>query len=141
MGALSQGINPLINAWTKVGAGITWVPFSTTAAMTLSINLFQLVAAGVLTRIKLKHSTSFQGGLISAMTASVGIAGDLARYSSAFDVFQAPGNTILELSSGAWCENQGAPTQVLLTLTATGANLNALTQGQLDVWALVSTAN
>lgn len=139
MGALSQGINPLINAWTKVGAGIPYTAFAI-AAPTISLNLFQIVAAGVIICVKIKHSASFTGGAIASCTMSVGIAGNLERYATAFDVFQAPGSSILQLSSGSWCENQGAATQVLLTATSTVANLNALTSGVVDVWALVSVA-
>lgn len=140
MGSLSQGISPLVNAWTKVGASVPF-GFFTIAAATISLNLFQLVPAGILSGIKIKHSTAFAAPGLATCTVSVGIAGNLAKYAPAFDVMQATGNTILQDSGGIWCENQAAATQILLTMVATGALLNALTAGVVDIWAQVSVAN
>lgn len=125
--------------WVKVGNAISHTAFQT-AATTLSITLFTLAAAGLIHAIKIKHSTAFGGGAITAYTLSVGIAGTLAKYATAFDVFQAPSNTAFQTSSILGSENNGAGTAILITAISTTANLNASTTGVVDVWALLSKA-
>jgi hypothetical protein len=94
----------------------------------------------VIHAVKIKHSAAFTGGLISAYTVSVGIVGNLVKYAPAFNVFQAPGNTVQQISSTVGTENHGAATSIRLAAVSIGANLNAATTGAVDVWALVSFA-
>lgn len=137
----SPGVDPTaigaVPVWVKVGNAIAHTAFQT-AATTLSITLFTLAAAGLIHAVKIKHSTAFGGGAITAYTLSVGIAGTLAKYASAFDVFQAVSNTAFQTSSVLGSENNGAGTAILITATSTTANLNASTTGVVDVWALLS---
>ena len=123
--------------WVK-----TTIPYTSfsTAGTTNSITLLSLVAAGVIHGVKIKHSTAFAGTGITAMTASVGVSGTLNKYASAFDVFSAVSNTNFQLSNVVGSENNGAATTILITGTSTGGNLNALTQGSVDVWVLMSKA-
>jgi hypothetical protein len=110
------------------------------AALTASANLFLLPAGGIIEWLKLKHATNFTGPGITGVTASIGVAGDVARYMGPFDVFQPVGASIFQMSNGPWSESQAVATQVIMTLTSTGANLNALTQGSLQVWAQLASA-
>ena len=111
-----------------------------TAALTNSITLVTLPAAGIIHAIKLKHSIAFTGGALSSYTLSVGISGNLDKYANPFNVFQATGNTTFYIAYGMFSENHGATTSVLLTATSIGANLNAATAGSCDIWVLVSKA-
>lgn len=128
-----------IPTWVKVGAAIPFTTFQT-AATSINVNLFSLIAGGVIHAVKIKQSAAFTGGAISAVTLSVGIAGTVAKYASAFDIFQAPGNTVFQLSNVAGSENNGATTQITATAVSTTANLSALTTGAVDIWALLSVA-
>lgn len=123
--------------WLKVT--LTFSSFST-AATTNSITLASLVAAGVIHAVKIKHSTAFSGGSITAYTISVGVSGNTSKYASAFDVFQTTGNTVFQFSNSVGTENHGAATTIQATATSTGGNLNTATAGSVDIWLLVSKA-
>ena len=104
------------------------------------IELVELPAAAVIHAVKIKHSAAFTGGIISAYTLSVGIAGVLAKYAPAFDVFQAPGNAVQQLTEIAGTENHAAVTSLRLAAVCVGADLDAATAGAVDVWVLWSLA-
>jgi hypothetical protein len=126
-----------VAVWTKYS--ITAAAFTASAA-TEDIELFSLPAGGVIHAVKIKHSTAFSGGALSAMTLSVGIVGTLAKYATAFDVFQAVGATVQQLTSTVGTENHSAATSIRLAATATTDTLDNVTVGAVDVWVLVSTA-
>lgn len=109
------------------------------AALTNDIQLFQLPTAGVIHGAVIHHTQSFAGGLITGYTLSLGIMGDLTKYASAFDVFQAPGNTTFQNDLVLGLENLGAPTSIRLAATAVGANLDQATAGSVDIWVLTSS--
>lgn len=110
------------------------------AATTNNITLYSLPAGGVIQMVKTKASVAFTGGSISAYTVSVGIAGTLAKYSTAFDVFQAVGSDTYQLSALFGGEDCSSPTAIKIAATSTGANLSAATAGSVDIWLLVSVA-
>jgi hypothetical protein len=126
-----------IPQWVHVGTAIPYTAFST-AGTTNSITLFTLPPGGVVHGIKIKQSVSFTGGALSAYTVSVGISGNTAKYASAFNVFQAPSSTTLQLSQDFFEENETAGTTVQVTAISTGANLSAATAGSVDIWAFLS---
>lgn len=132
------GLGP-VPLWIKVGNAVSYTAFSTAATMN-SIALFTLPAGGVIHGIKIKHSTAFAGTSITAYTVSVGISGTVAKYASAFNVFQTVSSTAFQLSGDFVEENDGATTGVLITATSTGANLSAATAGVVNVFALLSVA-
>ncbi len=127
-----------VPTWLKVGTR-SFTDFSA-AATTSTITMFSLVPGGVIQAVKIKHSAAFGGGAIATYTVSVGISGTLAKYATAFDVFQAASGTALQLSSTVGTESHTAEVAITATATSSGANLNAATVGTLDVWALVSRA-
>jgi len=72
-----------------------WVKYTktfadlTAASLTNEIELFQLPAGGVIHAVKIKSTTPFTGGSISAYTVEVGINGNTDKYAAAFDVWPA----------------------------------------------------
>lgn len=128
-----------IPQWVHVGNAISYISLAA-ASTTNSIALFTLPAAGVIHGIKVIHSTAFAGASITAYTVSVGIASNVIRYASAFNVFQAPSGTSFQLTNEMISENNAATTAVVLTAVSTGANLNAASAGVVDVYALLSVA-
>lgn len=137
-GTLAAGWLPAgVPVWQKVTK--TYSDLAT-AGTTNDIELLSLLAGGVIHAVKIKHSASFTNGAITAYTVSVGIVGTLAKYHSAFDVFQAPGNTVQSVESNVDIENHGAATSIRLAAISTGANLDQAVAGSVDVWVLISTA-
>lgn len=110
------------------------------AALTNNIEVYSLPAGGVIHAVKIKHSASFTGGAIATYTLSVGITGTLAKYAAAFNVFQAPGATVQQISSTVGTENHTAATSIKLAATSTVGTLDAATAGSVDIWLDVSTA-
>lgn len=138
MGHISySGVQPYSPVWYQLPA-VTFDLFSA-AATTKSIAAFSLGAGQILSGVRLVLDTWFLGGAVASATLSLGIAGALDKYASAFDVFRNGGPLVFELVSEFWCENLSAATPVLYTLVTTGANTNALTQGQLTMDYQIST--
>lgn len=142
--ASGSGNTGWVSMPTNDGNTPVWVKVTKTfgnlsaAALTNDIEVLSLAAKGVIHAVKIKHSAAFTGGAIAAYTVSVGIVGNLTKYAPAFDVFQAPGSTVMQISNLIGTENQGAATSIRLAATSTGANLNAATSGSVDIWILVS---
>lgn len=126
--------------WQKVGDGLLYTAFQT-AATTKSNALFTLNAAGIIHAVKVKHSTAFAGGAIATCTISVGKSGENDRYASAFDVMSAVSATNYFIDERTVGESHTATTAVTVTAVSTGANLSALTAGEVDIWALISQAS
>jgi len=124
-----------IPAWIKVAK--TYADFSSAAA-TNTITLLTLPPGGVVHGVKIKQSTAFGGGGITAYTISAGTNDTTAKYASPFNVFQTAADDTFQISSGLFSENHGADTAIKLTAACAGANLNAATVGAVDVWILVS---
>lgn len=139
-----NGYGGAAGRWIRVLETPTWIKVTKTysdlsaASTTNDVELFSLPAAGIVHMVRIKHSTAFAGGSISAYTVSVGITGNLAKYASAFDVFQAVADTTLQLSDGPFTEDAGSATSVRLAATSTSDNLDQATAGSVDVHALVS---
>jgi hypothetical protein len=110
------------------------------AATTNGIEVYSLPAGYCIHAVKIKHSTAFTGGAISAYTVQVGTSGTTDKYAGAFNVFQAAGDTTFQVSEAFGTENHGSATSILLTATSTGANLDQAAAGSVTVWLLVSGA-
>lgn len=126
----------LLGQWAKYT--VTYSQLAA-AATTNSITLFSLPAKYLIAGVIIKHSTAFSGGSISAYTVSVGITGSLAKYAAAYNVFQAVSSNTAQLSGSFNMEDFSSATNILITATSTGANLNAATAGSVDIW--VNTAS
>lgn len=101
-------------------------------AITPAVN-FQIPQGGVLLGVRIHHTTAFSGGAITAMTVSVGKSGSNAFFASAFDVFQAVGDTTLQETSLFKAGGINA-VPVTATFTSIGANVNAATAGSVDIY-------
>ena len=110
----------------------------TAAATTESIELFVLPARGVIHKVVLKHTTAFAGGVLTAYTLSVGITGMETKYSAAFDVFQATGDTVFSFDELADIEHFASTTSIKLTAVSTTDDVIAATAGSCDIWVLAS---
>jgi hypothetical protein len=97
------------------------------------ITLFNLPSAAVIDQTLTKPFVSVAGTSFSAATARVITANN--NYGTAYDVFQAVGNTVSDFDgTHPHLENFVAVTPVLLHMTSTGGNLSATTAGSIDVW-------
>lgn len=112
----------------------------TAAAGSEDIELFSLAAGGLIHNVKIKHSVAFSGGTSATFTLSVGIVGDLTKYSATFDVFQAVGATVFQISDVAGSENHGSATSIRLSAVVGGDTLDNVGTGTVEVWVLTSIA-
>ena len=117
------------------------------AGLTNNIEIYSLPAGASLHSAIMKHSTSFGGGAIATYTMSVGIIGDLTKYSYAttFDVFQAvsdialfpyppPARSLLATGIEDW----GSVKSIRGSAISTGANLDQAVAGVIEYYLLVS---
>lgn len=102
------------------------------AATSGNILLATLPANSVVLSTTVKHSAAIAGTSITAATARATTANN--NYGTAFDVFQAPGDTILDFYATPKSENFSTTTALNLSMTTTGANLSAVSAGAVDVW-------
>jgi hypothetical protein len=111
------------------------------AALTNDVALFSLPAYGVIHSVVISHVTPFDDGVgpMTAYTLSVGIAGDLTKYATAFDVLQAAGSGVGQTSSVADFESKAGATSIRVAATSVGANLDTATAGQAEIWVLWGT--
>lgn len=127
----------------RLGAGLSLKRFIvvesdlTAAATSEAITLFTLKKGDAILGIRIKHSTAFAGGSVSAMTVSVGsTSAGAAGYASAFDIFQAVGATTFQMTS-AFNAGTYADEATTATFTATGDNVVNLTAGQVEIDVLI----
>lgn len=105
-----------------------------------NVNLPLILPAGaVVFGTLVKHTVQFAAPSLSALTARVTTAQH--NYGTAFNIFQAPGAEVFDADNVAFREKLGSTTQMLLSLTSTGANLGALTAGELQVVILYTGSN
>lgn len=105
----------------------------TDADTSQDVTLFELPARGKLTGITIKHSTAFAAESLSALTVQLGWSGDATYYSMPFSVFQAVADTTFQDDGGQVSASHAAH-NVVARFTSTGANLNTLSAGAVDVW-------
>jgi hypothetical protein len=116
---------------TKYSVPYTSVQIS---AATIDVPLFTLPARGKITGITIKHSTSFTGPGLTAVTVSIGKAGNPAAYATPYNVLQAVADTAMQDDGGQYSADF-ASHAVTARFESLGANLSALTNGAVDIWA------
>lgn len=109
----------------------------TAAATSEDIELFSLPAKGVIHEVIIKHTTAFSGGGAASYSVSVGVAGNPAKYASAFDVFQAAADTTFQASFSFNMENFGATTSVRIRAVS-DVNVDDVNTGSVDVYVRTS---
>lgn len=131
-------------AFQLFGAGPVWTKYSldytdfATAASQNQIVLGNLPAETVIHAVVIKHSAAFGGGAIASYVLKVGTVATPGKFASPFDVFQAPGDTIGQVSTGGWCEDYANAYDVYITADSTGDTLDNATTGAVDVWLYTS---
>jgi len=124
--------------WHKI-AGLAYSLFNL-AATTQSLPICVLPPKTIIHGIKIIQSAAFLGGAISAYTLSVGSLSSPALLASAFNVYQAPGSTIFQLSANFYEFDDANAVLMYVQALSTGANLSVATQGQANIHALLSIA-
>jgi hypothetical protein len=99
-----------------------------------------LPAGGFIHGVKIKHSESFSGGAITNTKISIGIATDVDKYASLFDIFQSVSGTTGYASECFFTESHTDATDIIFYFESTSDDLSSLTQGVVEVWLLVSKA-
>lgn len=129
----------------SLGRALIWEPKITkgfadfsTAGLTFDIEVFNLLGKNAMHILRIKHSEAFAGTGITALTLSLGLAGELDKYLLPFDVLQAPGDTVQDSVSLFALESDSGVTSIKIAAIAEGANLDQLSAGSVDVWILKS---
>ena len=102
------------------------------ATITNDAVLVTLTSDEIVHNVYVKHSTAFAGGSISNIAAKVGTSATTDRYTTDFDIDQTVADSAYQLTSVLLKEN--TTTALILTVSATGANLDSLTAGEIDVY-------
>jgi len=114
---------------------IPYTDLNTTAGTNKAISLFTLPQAGKVLGVFVKHSASFTGGSISAVTVSVGKAGTVTHFTSTFDILQAAADTTVQETS-LFKSGQLTSLAVIADFISTSADLDKLTAGSVDIYVL-----
>lgn len=125
--------NPIAPVWQKYTVSHADLQ---AAALTNDIELFSLPAKAAIHNVVIKHSVAFAGTGITAYDLSVGIASNLDKYSSAFDVFQAAGSSVGQATAAFDFEDFVSSTSIRVAATSVGANLDQSTDGSVDIYVL-----
>ena len=130
--------NPTVNPTLMLLATITHTQLQA-GATTNDIEFYSLPAKGFFQGFIPKVSVAFAGTGITAYTLSLGIAGELDRYTSAFNAMAAVADTTF-LNAGPLFEarNFGAVASLRIAAISTGANLSASTAGTVLIYGLVA---
>lgn len=118
---------------------VPYTSFTGFVALTGDIEVMSLPAGAVIHGVIISHTASFTGGGRTACTMSVGITGTLAKYATAFNVFQAPGPSVGQISNIVGLEDKVSATSIRLAASS-DINLSLLAAGSVTVKILVSQA-
>lgn len=122
-----------ISQWIKITK--TYSDFST-AGLTNNISLYTLPAKGIIHSVQVVPTVAFSGGLISAYTISVGIVGNLVKYSAAVNSFT--GFALAQPSAITGIESMSATTDIRIAAISVTGLLNVATAGSVDIYLLIS---
>lgn len=104
------------------------------ASLSTSITSFSLPAKTVIEYLIFKHTELFVGTGITSYKVSVGISGSETLFVDNFDVTQVVADQTFELIDSTYLGSFTSITNILITATAIGANLDQSTAGSLDVF-------
>lgn len=110
---------------------LTYTDFQT-AATSKTVTVRTLPSNRTLFSVIAKDSIAFLGASISALKLDLGIVGDTTKFLSGYDLLAAvsAGNQ----ASALTVYYPGVSTGIIATVTATGANLSALSAGSIDFY-------
>lgn len=107
-------------------------PSLSAGALTHSVVARLMPAGKSLHSLIVKHNTAFEGTGITEVYVSVGIAGEPDKFIANFLVSQPVNNAALDSAIVLYYPITSK--EIIVTATAVGNNLNALTQGSLDIY-------
>lgn len=125
-----------VPTWVKV-ATLGFADFSF-AGLDNNITLFSLISRGCISGLGIEIVTAFSGPAIASYQVSIGIAGTLDFYTALYDVTQAPGATIFQLTPEMDIQSIGGATSIMIRSLTTGANLSVANAGSIKIFALLS---
>jgi hypothetical protein len=123
----TMGPGPIIERFIISEADLT------AAGTTQTIDLKSLPKGTIVKGVRVKASVAFAGGGNTAVTVSVGsAAGTSTTFSAAFDIFQAVGDTVAQMTSG-WKAATYAADTLQAFFTVTTGTCAGLTVGQVAI--------
>jgi hypothetical protein len=132
--------------WFQVLEGLPFhkrvtVPLATWQALgavtTGEVDIFELPAGAEIVSCFMDVTTEFAGTAITAATVSMGPSGGTTTLQTAQDAFSGTGLLLVigtDLTTDRGIYSMSADTTIQTTLTLTGGNADALTQGEVDFY-------
>lgn len=111
------------------------------AATSATKTIFSLAAKTVIEYIVVKHTTAFSGGSVSALTLDIGDASDADELLASYNLMATVSDTAWESVSVIYLGSFASATNIVATFTATGANLDQLTAGSVDIYVKTKGMN
>lgn len=127
-----------IGKWVKSSIAYTdFAGFGSTA----TLFLYNLPLGGVIHSAVIYPTVAFAGSSITGVTLSLGTFGLPRTIAPAFDVTATPSGDNFQITNVEQSYDMLNVTQILITGTATGATLNALSAGAADIYLFVTQIN
>jgi hypothetical protein len=116
------------------------------AVLTGTVALFTLPDHGVVHAVKIMSTVQWAGAGIATLAADLGTAGTPDKYLSAYDLLVAPATdqydkAVVNEFEESTVSGGGGGTPLVLQVTATAANLDQLSAGEVAVWVLWSATD
>lgn len=103
-----------------------------------NILIWKLQPGEKLQEVVVKHQGSANGGTITAASMTIGIDGELDKYSvEPLDVFSAPSSTNFIHDTVNTIESWDTVTDIKANLTVEGDNLDSLGAGEFEIYLLI----
>jgi hypothetical protein len=133
-----SGLLPSTNIATNVPSCTKYTVSETaltTAGTTQDITVVTLPARAKIQGITIEPTTTWAGTSVSGLTVSLGLSGNTTAYTSAYSLITGstgvvPGNTVFQDDGGHYSATL-ASHALLARFTSTGANVNAMTAGDV----------
>lgn len=101
-----------------------------------SVVLLQLAPKQVIHSVIIKNETEFTG--VGQYNLSIGVVGDLEKYTSAFEVSQAPNKKYFQASNSLSPEDFTDSVDLVITATSFDGTLDAANLGEASIYLLTS---
>lgn len=112
------------------------------AALTNDIEIYSLSANEIFLGSLIKPTTAFAGSGITGYTLSLGIAGNLTKYTSTFDATAAVADSnhlfTWNPKIESFASDGNSATSIRLSAVATGANLDQSSAGAVEIYLLTA---
>jgi hypothetical protein len=134
-----------VPGWEKYEIGYATVA-ALGAVLSGQVDILTLPDGAVVHAVKVMSSVQWAGTAVATLVGDVGNAGTPAKYLTGYNMLAAPADNNIGVGLTPGYEahtltGAGAGTALKLRVTATGANLSALTAGTIRVWVLWSATD